>query len=104
MLFNNQECVIVDDALITPEGVIDLEVDVFLMVAALLVALHDEDDPAVPALTGNSESRAQRLASLNSNDLWAKDWTHAEAGKWGHRGHRYGTKCKAHLRALHLVT
>lgn len=78
MLFNGKECFVVDDALITTEGVRDIVLDMMLAIVPLVWGAANTPDDPTPSVVGGTEATAGRgrnLAALNHTDLWAKGHT-----------------------------
>jgi len=93
MLFNGKECIVIDDALITTEGVVDIVADAMMAIVPLLWGVSDLPDDPTPSVVGGSEvasGRKRNLHALNSTDLWSGDGPLTEYGH--HRG--YHRRCR----------
>lgn len=81
MLFNGKECVVVDDALITEEGVRDIVADAMMAIVPLVWGESDAPDDPTPTVVGGTTTfggRSHNLWELNSTDLWEKNYNLVE--------------------------
>lgn len=81
MLFNGKECVVVDDVLITSEGVRDIMADAMMAIVPIVWGAANTPDDPTPTTVGGTEvvaGRGRNLAALNNTDLWAKPYTLVE--------------------------